>query len=111
MSKPTLRDVLDAVQSLTVRFDGIDRRLDVHDGRFDGIDGRLDAHDGRFDRIEVVLAQHGQALAELSSDLRGVRQVVDGHTLQLERIERLQRTETATLDDHERRIKRLESRG
>lgn len=104
MSKPTLRDVLDAVQSLTVRFDGVDARLD-------GIDGRLDRHDSRFDGIDIVLAQHGQALAELSSDLRGVRQVVDGHTVQFERVERLQRTETAMLDDHERRIKRLESRG
>ena len=71
----------------------------------------------RFDSVERTLEQHGVALAEHSVALVELSTVANEHSDRLHhlsgsvaRIERRQRGETSTLDDHERRITVLERR-
>jgi hypothetical protein len=52
-------------QEHSLRFDGIDFRLDGMDSRFDGIDSRLDGMDSRFDGIDGSLVGLQATLAEV----------------------------------------------
>ena len=47
--------ILDKINSVDARLEGVDARLDEMDARFDRIDARLDEMDARFDRIDVRL--------------------------------------------------------
>jgi len=66
---------------LETRFDGLDARFDVLETRFDGLETRFDGLETRIDRMETRL---------------------------LYSIELIQRDGFGQLEDHERRIKKLE---
>ena len=61
-------------------------------------------------RVEKTQRDHGGALLELAADVKQIRGTLTQHSTSLERIERRQRAETMSLDDHEGRIKQLERR-
>jgi chromosome segregation ATPase len=89
VKKSTLSDVLDAVVGMRGDMTHMSHRLDEHG---------------------VALHELRSDVHALRSDVHELRETVHGHSRALERIERRQIAETRSLDDHERRITKLERR-
>jgi chromosome segregation ATPase len=53
--EPTLREILNAVNGLGTRIDGLESRFDRFEVRVDGLESRFDGLESRFDRFEVRL--------------------------------------------------------
>lgn len=118
-------------EAIDRRFEAIDRRFEAIDRRFDVVDQRFDAVDRRFDETFAFIVSEGEKtrryVLEESERTRRyfdvvVEQVTSERTLTLdkaiaadERVGRLTATNAADhvdfgsrLDDHERRLTRLE---
>jgi|GEM_PF-6812456 len=96
----TVDTLAGTVNTLTDRFDTL--RDEVTIG--------FHAVDVRIGNVERRLDEHGVALLELSTVIAEHSVMHRHHHAALGRIERRQRGETGTLDDHERRITVLEQR-
>ena len=108
------------------RFDQVDQRFDQVDQRFEKVEHRLDGHDARLDQLDTSL-RHTHVLIE---DLRGqVATIAEGFASLDDKlsnvvrsVELAMRREMAPfklahqdlrhrVDDHERRLRRLEPPG
>ena len=76
--EPTLRDVMDSLDRINGRLDGVDGRLDRIDGRLDGVDGRLDRIDGRLDGVDEQVRKLNDRMDELEQGVASV--IEDGFT-------------------------------
>ena len=121
MNKPSISAVLtkvdtlhEAVTSLAGTVDTLAGTVNTLTDRFDTLRDEVTigfhAVDVRIGNVERRLDEHGVALLELSTVIAEHSVMHRHHHAALGRIERRQRGETGTLDDHERRITVLEQR-
>jgi hypothetical protein len=62
--QPTNAQILDAVQQLNYRFDGVEDRLDGIEGRFDGFESRFDKLDASIEDLAISIADLAHMTAE-----------------------------------------------
>jgi hypothetical protein len=121
MNKPSITDVLTKIDALhatvTLRFDNVDRRLDEHSVALLELSTvaaehsvLLREHSDLLGEHSVLLREHSVLLGEHSVLLREHSGALLGLSGSVERIERRQRVEIRSVDDHERRITVLEQR-
>ena len=94
------------------RLDSIDTRLDGMDTRLDGIDARFDQMDARFDEVDRRFVGVERSLDEINSRL-GDNDLKQDEILNAigeahEHQGRAVRIQADKIDDHERRLTRLE---
>ncbi len=67
--KATNQQILEAVEALGGRFDGVEGRFDGLERRFDGLEGRFDGLEGRFDKLEKMVAAIGDTVGGIPDNM------------------------------------------